>query len=49
MNDLSMEDIYYIEYFGMKRLMAEEKSRFKALFEGLTKLFQALAKVMRGR
>ena len=47
--DLTMEEVYYMEYFGMKRRNAEESSRFKALFEGLSKLFNGLAKALRGR
>ena len=44
-----MEEVYYIEYFSMKRKNEEETARFKALFEGLTKLFQALIKSLRNR
>lgn len=40
MNSLTMEDIYYMEYFGMKRRKAEEITKFKALFEGLSKLLR---------
>lgn len=47
--DLTMEEVYYMEYFSMKRRNAEETTKFKVLFEGLTKLVQALAKSMRGR
>lgn len=44
-----MEEVHYIEYFCMKRKNAEETARFKALFEGLTKLFTALIRSLRGR
>jgi len=48
-NDLSMEEVYYIEYFGMRRQKAEDTARFKALFDGLVKLFNALARCIRGK
>ena len=40
MNDLTMEDIYYMEYFSMKRRKAEELTKFKSLFEGLSKILR---------
>lgn len=38
-NDITSEQAYYIEYYGMRRRNMEEQARFKALFENLGKIF----------
>lgn len=39
-DDIPAETLYYVEYFAMKRRAKEEEEKFKALFEGLSKLLK---------
>lgn len=43
-DDITMEDAYYINYFGTRRQQKELQIKFEALFKGLGQLAKGLFK-----
>jgi hypothetical protein len=38
--DLTVEEAYYLEYYGVKRKNKDEETKFKILFDNLSKMFR---------